>query len=59
MANGSGIVVEHLPHHPNVKGSSPVRAGNMRVEMEKNINGSVSISKILMIQYWLVAVAQW
>ncbi len=52
-------MVEHSPHHPKVKGSSPVRAGNMRVEMEKNINGSVSISKILMIQYWLVAVAQW
>jgi hypothetical protein len=26
MTNSSGIMVEHLPDHPNVKGSSPASA---------------------------------
>jgi hypothetical protein len=26
MASGSSTVVEHLPHHPKVKGSRPVTA---------------------------------
>ncbi len=34
MTNSSGIMVEHLPHHPNVKGSSPASAAGTGREVK-------------------------
>jgi hypothetical protein len=48
----SDTVVEHLPHHPKIKGLSPIKAADiMRDKMTNNVGSWMANSSITVVEH--------